>query len=156
MFLSQKWTFRWAPTASHKTARAHTWMVRLCHSCSPHVFHRKQAAADRIHVDTGGALHPTAGITKDYLLAENKFFCHILDAQKSLIIKLWQIETGRARSCLAESRELEMPSSIHSHATNSAAHFGRVTSSLRPSIPHLQTRDDNVTSSVRGNGSRLT
>lgn len=94
----------------------------------------------------GGALRPAAGVTKDYLLAaENKFFCHILDAQMLLVIELWQIENGRARSCLAELRA-RMPMSIHSHATNSAADLGRITSPLRPSIPHLQTRDDKIMS----------
>lgn len=40
----------------------------------------------------------------DYLLpAEKKFFCHILDAQMLIVTKF---ETGRARSCLAESWEL--------------------------------------------------
>lgn len=63
-------------------------MNRHCHSCSPHVFYTKKVAADRIPWDIGGALHPAAGVTKDYLLAENKFFCHILDAQNLLVIKL--------------------------------------------------------------------
>lgn len=38
------------------------------------------------------------------------------------------------------------PLSIHSCATNSAADLGRVTLPLRPLIPPLQTRDDNVIS----------
>lgn len=70
----------------------------------PRIFQAKQAAPDRIRGDLRDALRPAAGITKDHLLAAgNKFFCHILDAQMLLVIKLWQTEAQRAWSCLAES-----------------------------------------------------
>lgn len=56
-------------------------MIRLCHTGGPHIFYAKREVAERIYGDIGDALHPAACVTKDYLLAaQNKFFCHILDA----------------------------------------------------------------------------
>lgn len=40
-------------------------------------------------------------------MAKKQFFCPVPDIEMFLVMKLWQTESRRAQSCLAESCELE-------------------------------------------------